>query len=111
MAAKDGRVGTEAKSIVIAELLATCLALKEAERAYGNLSDYKVVIYVDNKAVASILRSMYSKAPVLARLLRSMVESLARLTLTSYTAQWLPSEENWIADRISRGDTTFLPTS
>ncbi|KAF4653731.1 hypothetical protein FOL47_010326, partial [Perkinsus chesapeaki] len=44
LTSKDRRVGTVAKDIVIAELL-----------AFGGLSDYKVAIYTDNKAVVSVL--------------------------------------------------------
>ncbi|EER10427.1 hypothetical protein Pmar_PMAR023801 [Perkinsus marinus ATCC 50983] len=108
---KDPRVKTESKDIVITELLAVCLALQEAERYFGRLSDYRVSIHVDNQAVATILKSMYSKNPTLATLLRSIVYRLARLTLTDCVIRWIPSGENWIADRISRGESSFLPTA
>ncbi|KAF4673658.1 hypothetical protein FOL47_010241, partial [Perkinsus chesapeaki] len=93
---KDVSAPTESRNMVALELLAAALALTVAQKAAGSCSDYNVVLFTDNTATQGILTKMYSPKPALAQLLRSMVETLAALTLTTFI-ELRPTHAFWLA--------------
>ncbi|KAF4650353.1 hypothetical protein FOL47_001207, partial [Perkinsus chesapeaki] len=106
----DIKIAPESRDMVTLELLAACLGLRLAARRFQGLRHGRVAIFVDNEAVRCILTKLYSKAPVLAKLLRRAARSLSDLTLTDYMVERVASEDNVIADDISRFKVAGIPS-
>ncbi|KAF4730129.1 hypothetical protein FOZ62_026602, partial [Perkinsus olseni] len=104
----DAQVPLESRDIVTLELLAVCVAIRLAERRFGQWKNHRVAISVDNQAARRILSKLYSRTPVLARLLRNTTQHLARLVLSDYVVCRVASENNTIADKLSRSDASSI---
>ncbi|KAF4649499.1 hypothetical protein FOL47_002030 [Perkinsus chesapeaki] len=99
---KDPEIPAESRNVTAFELLAACLAVINLERAFGSLGCFNVVMYTDNEAVRHILSSMYSRSPGLAKLLRAMCCVMARLSMAAFLVQRVQTEQNCVADTLSR---------
>lgn len=109
-AGADGRVEASGvwtaedrkESITLRELRAVSLVLGRGlgvEVQYGDVK--RVRLYIDNQGAKCVIAKMTSKAPTLMRELRVLQRLLTRLGI-SLAPEWLPSAENYFADRLSR---------
>ncbi|KAF4650709.1 hypothetical protein FOL47_000903 [Perkinsus chesapeaki] len=104
------------RDIALLELLAATITLHLAASLTSSVGTSQglsadvgyVVLFCDNLGVVGLLKKLYSPKPALAAVLRGIASWFGffndRLVLSH-----LPSEENWLADGISRGDCESVP--
>ena len=74
---------------------------------FADLSNLKVLIFVDNMACVSLLNYGVTRSPFLASCLREIQFYLAAFNI-EIKAQYIPSKENKLADLCSRAFSTDI---
>jgi ribonuclease HI len=80
------------------ELRAILLALRVFK---GDLKRRRIGVKVDNQVALAYINRMIKRIPLLARIVRKIVEEMEEIGL-SVTVVYIPSEENKKADKISK---------
>lgn len=94
----------ETASIQVQELVPVVLAAALYGREW---SGKKVLFKVDNLAVVHILNNTYSRDSHLMHLVR-LLTFLAAMHSFWFSAEHIPGEQNYLADAISRNDTSLF---
>ena len=86
------------------EMLTVVVAIKHW---FADLSNLKVLIFIDNQACVSLLNYGITKSPFLASCLREIQFYLAKFNI-EIKAQYIPSKQNVLADLCSRAFSSDL---